>query len=81
MADKKTKEAWKARFISVVTSVSNPDNWNYTRMPLNDAVTCFNDLGLLGYQIVAKDAVYREKVGKTMRKGKAPGCYFRIVRL
>jgi len=76
----KTPEAWKARFIKVVTSTSNPDAWNYTRMRLDDAVTCFNALGLSDYQLIVKDAVARDKVGKTMRVKKVPGCYFRVER-
>ena len=81
MTKKNQSEAWKLRFINVATTAANPEIWYYTRMCLDDAVTCFNDLGLQGYQIIIKDAVWREKVGKTMRKGKSPGSYYRIVRL
>ena len=80
MAKRHPSVIWTERFNRVAMTASNPDEWHYTRLSLKCAVTAFNELGLLGYQLDIKAAVWRENVGKYEKKGKCPGCYFRVVR-
>lgn len=81
MAKKDLSGKWRSRFERVAMNATNPEEWHYSRLSLESAVTAFNELGLLGYQIVAEEAVYREDMGKYVKKCKAPGIYFRIVRM
>ena len=81
MAKKDPSVKWMARFTNVAMTATNSGEWHYTRLTLESAVTCFNDLGLQGYQLVAKEAIWREQVGRYVKTGKHPGIYFRVVRL
>ena len=69
------------RFLRVVTSVADGDKWHYSRMSLELAQKRFNELGLVGYQLIVKAAVSRDKVGLGMRTNKQPGIYFRVERV
>ena len=71
---------WTSRFIHVAMNATSSETWCYTRLSLEEAMKAFKGLSLIWYKLETKEAVYRERVGKGMKKGKCPGVYFRVVR-